>query len=841
MKKGSWKKWMVIGLTIMTSLTIAGCGKKTEENGPEGGNAETVSGMEAAKQYVYHYKELDFLKGGEQNVLCSRKSGDKVELLVQNYTYTDEGQQQTVKLYSMNTDGTGVTSTDMYVEPNTNEGGYSDPGEVILFDKEPVAETDEKKVTDEVIGDELVSTYDYYPESEDYTYENTYISSAVILDDGIYALKNHTVESYSEGNYVSKNNYIGTCWNRNGEVQFEAPIDMEKYQNEDTYSYVSNIVSMGDGKIGLLMNGQENGIITVEKNGTVSNLKPFTGAQSVLTKDPMFAVRPDGSYLVGYYNDDWSKMYVTTFDPKTGSVGDGKEVPLMARNQGMYNFFGGTSKDVIYVSNDGIYGFNIGDTEVSKIMDFVNSDFEVDYLYNYVNLDDTHFLASFYDTVDYTQVMGLFTYVKPEDIQDRKVLVYAGIYVDSSAKQAIIRFNKKETEYRITIKDYGIYNTEEDQTLGETKFNNDVIAGNIPDIFEANNVRLESFAAKGVLADVEKLIKSDPELSKLEFMENVFDAYRIDGTLYQVIPRYVVSTWIGKKSMVGSPTKWTMEDVKKAGSKLSGEKNLFGMNLTRADFIYTLMSYGGSDFVDLNTGKCNFDNQNFIALLEYAKTLPEELPQSMDDDWEEFYQKYQSQYRENRTLLMECSLYDLSSIKYNVNGMMGEDVSYVGFPTESGSGSYIRLMTNYALYEKSPNKDGAWKFLRTFLTEDYQKNEDYKYGYVGGMPILKKMVREMADQTMEKPYYIDENGNKQEWDDYYYINGQEIVIEPFTKAQADEIYNFVCTVNKPTYYDENVYKIVEDETKAFFAGSKSAKDVAGNIQNRVQLYVNENR
>ncbi len=35
-------------------------------------------------------------------------------------------------------------------------------------------------------------------------------------------------------------------------------------------------------------------------------------------------------------------------------------------------------------------------------------------------------------------------------------------------------------------------------------------------------------------------------------------------------------------------------------------------------------------------------------------------------------------------------------------------------------------------------------------------------------------------------------------------------------------------------------KIITEETEAFFKGQRSAEDVARNIQNRAQLYVNEN-
>ena len=41
--------------------------------------------------------------------------------------------------------------------------------------------------------------------------------------------------------------------------------------------------------------------------------------------------------------------------------------------------------------------------------------------------------------------------------------------------------------------------------------------------------------------------------------------------------------------------------------------------------------------------------------------------------------------------------------------------------------------------------------------------------------------------------------------------------------------------------DEALLQIVQEEAAPFFAGQKSARDVAGIIQSRAQLYVNETR
>ena len=80
-----------------------------------------------------------------------------------------------------------------------------------------------------------------------------------------------------------------------------------------------------------------------------------------------------------------------------------------------------------------------------------------------------------------------------------------------------------------------------------------------------------------------------------------------------------------------------------------------------------------------------------------------------------------------------------------------------------------------------------------------------------------------------------------ETDDYIYIDGMEVKLEPMSLAEAgrfkEDLYSFTQVYN----YDENLIQIVQEETAAFFGGQKNAKDVANIVQSRAQIYVNENR
>ena len=65
---------------------------------------------------------------------------------------------------------------------------------------------------------------------------------------------------------------------------------------------------------------------------------------------------------------------------------------------------------------------------------------------------------------------------------------------------------------------------------GYTQLNNDILSGSMPDILVTDlNMPVENYISKGLIADIGEMIQKDEELSQKEFMENVFDAYKVKG------------------------------------------------------------------------------------------------------------------------------------------------------------------------------------------------------------------------------------------------------------------------------------------------------------------------
>ncbi len=92
MKKGLWKKGLALGLSVVITLGLAACGGKEDNS-------------QLAKENVYTFEDMGLIDENENinDLICL---DDKLYLLVNNYTYDDEGNETHVfGFYKANMDG----------------------------------------------------------------------------------------------------------------------------------------------------------------------------------------------------------------------------------------------------------------------------------------------------------------------------------------------------------------------------------------------------------------------------------------------------------------------------------------------------------------------------------------------------------------------------------------------------------------------------------------------------------------------------------------------------------------------------------------------------------------
>lgn len=871
MKRSSWlKRTVCASLAILTVCSMAGCkggaGDKSGDGGNNGGG-KSPSGNVLSKEGIYKEAPipLEFVSD-EEYVMTVNRTEEGMTILASSYSNSATMNLSILKEYSVSPDGKLLGEIELKdseyddfksrmekdVAPADNEmenpDGVGLPNAVgsATGDNElpDLKDTDNTEDADAILDDASADPDEnsdnpwvnedaetlkdaVYPESNGYgNYEGLNYNTACIATDGkVYAIKGHSVSKTVGEEYIEENTYSACAWDKDGKLLWETKMDIPN-GSEDEWYYVPCMV-MGDKNIYAIVEGTDSFVVSVGLDGTSGVKKPM----------------PSNLDFYGdCYSDGKGNLYVSNWTEKGTELvcieldsmkkKEAIKLPSAMSTAGFSQLKFIDDETVFYCTDTGVYTYHFGDETPKMMMNYINSDINSMGFNEIFYESDSSFYALYNDSVDYKLVCSHFTRVNPEDVPDKEILEFAGMtWIDNEMRERIIKFNKSSDKYKIVIRDYNQYNTEEDYSAGITQLNNDIIAGNIPDILVTDSLKVENYVSKGLLVDIGDLIAKDEQLNKTEFMSNVFDAYKVDGKLYEVIPSFMVVTVVGKKSIVGDRTSWTMQEMLDTLQKLGPDAEAFSM-MDRSSFMYYMMMFNSSDFIDRNSGKCNFNSEQFIDCLKFAKDLPEEF--NYDDesyDWE----GYQSQYRENRTLLMPLYINEFQYLKTEINGYMGEDVSYVGFPSNAGNGSVINKSTGFAISAKSKNVDGAWEFLRQFLLDDYQEKLDYY------LPVNKAALLEKSKQATQKSFWIDEDGQKYEYDDTFYINGEEIPVEPLTQDQVNKLLDMISNIKINGDYDDDIEKIIEEESGAYYAGNKSAEDVADIIQSRVQVFINENR
>ncbi len=831
------KKWISRIVTLTLSLTmvlgLCSCGGRDEQ-------AEEKNRL--AKQYVYRVEEVKVpLEANDINMRGMTLFNDRIYMLANTYDY-ESGKGEETWLLSMKQDGSDVQKQllekpEPYKrESSDNEGTEVDGNANVNDGVAPLPMPREKSLE----LDMAVAVPDV-GETEEWVdpgyYEHTYYGEYYFSPSGkLYSVENYNYENYSDPEkYVYESKASLVCWDLEGKYQWRSQLTDNK--DDGNNKWIQGILFPDTKDIYVLMMDSEQKLSaqTVDENGTLGNSKPLNVESEVLNNYNGMMYGTDGKMYLTYYDAEWTNMYLATYDIKTDTFTKDVQMPATLARNGCNQMMLGKTMDMIYTNYDGIYGFNVGDIEVTKIMDYVNSDVSIGNMDRLVQLDENRFLGVYRGT-DWSQLYtAVFTKVAPEDVVDKKVLTLGGFSINSDVREDVVEFNRSNPEYKIILKDYSQDmfkdgNTDYMQALKDVtaRMNNDITSGNMPDILVGSNqLDLANYAAKGLFADISQMLADDEELDEANYMPNVIEAYKVDGKLYYIIPRFYVETFLTHADVVGKRDSLTIAELQQLMQER--KDSIVFEYINQEQFMSLLMLYNGSDFVDPASGTCNFNSPEFISLLEFAKTLPKEI------NYEEGGQEdYYSRYVSGRYLTCQYSISSFNNMSYTLNGMFDGKANYTGFPNLNGSTSVLNYYELYAISDKSSNKDGAWQFLRQYLTKEAQEELNY------GLPIMTSVFEEKSKDCMNRPYWINENGEKVEYDDYFYVNGEEKILPPLSQTQYEELVQFVKSVNKVTYNNPDILNLVTEDAAAFFSGQKSAEEVAAIMQSRVQIFVDEN-
>ena len=213
--------------------------------------------------------------------------------------------------------------------------------------------------------------------------------------------------------------------------------------------------------------------------------------------------------------------------------------------------------------------------------------------------------------------------------------------------------------------------------------------------------------------------------------------------------------------------------------------------------------------------------------------LSKDFPKN--SNWDIFSDETVDKFRQEKVLLYDFELSEVAEYQM-LNTMLNDKLSLVGYPGANG-GLIQTEGSLLAISEISDNKEIAWEFVKSMISEEYQNNYIYY-----STPIHKGAFEKQLEKAMEKECYTDENGKEVEMPKMTYdYNGIEIEVYAATNEDVKTYKKVVEYATTLATYDQQIMAIVEEEMEAFWNNKKTAEEVSEIIQSRAKLYVAERK
>lgn len=359
-------------------------------------------------------------------------------------------------------------------------------------------------------------------------------------------------------------------------------------------------------------------------------------------------------------------------------------------------------------------------------------------------------------------------------------------------------FNRSQSRYLV---EYTIY-SEKDLTDTESMelLRTQIMAGQAPDLYAFYSNGLDSGNLRPEAVGVDLLPLLEGEITKDSFAPNLYDLLTKDGALYELPLTLEVDTMLAPSHFFKEPGV-TLDNLERARAQLpDGWVALDSWNT--ADNLFGLcvpVCIGA--FTDRETGACSFDSREFGDYLTWCKTWGGDgsTPSAPE------------------TTLVQLgwisSLMWLSGRGETLAGLWGEPgYTYIGYPTQEGTGSAYRVLTSLGVSGQCRDMDGAREFLRccfSYLQDD-------------ALPANFALLQAEMDEYIA--------GNRTGW------WGEELKITP---EDAEQFYALLNSITVLAGSDAPLGEILREEAAGYFADGVSLEQAQRNIQSRARVYLQE--
>lgn len=448
---------------------------------------------------------------------------------------------------------------------------------------------------------------------------------------------------------------------------------------------------------------------------------------------------------------------------------------------------------------------------VRELFSFLEEDYPVEKLYgvSFQENGDLRFL------VEYGGTQHLLTAKAAdltETVERQEITVVVNI-VSIGLQKMAADYNRANNKYRVTI-----ITVEEEENPEDyrRRIQLEMAAGKGPDLLAEYAINVQESAAQGYLEPLDGLLEDTSS-----FFASALETGKVGDITYG-IPYGCFPYFLTVSGQLTDASSWTLEQMYETVENSSAEVLEEG-----ADGVDILMLYGLYDeenkaLIDWENGESHLAEEPFLELLAFAREYADRGDYPAEEVGERLL--------DGRIAGERIGLYELSQL-LKAESAFGGNAVFIGYPRSSGNGIYMATDRLY-LNRNAANKEGAMDFLHYLLSEEAQ----LCYAEYAGQNRLP--VRRSAMEHYIEQYQQNVAATPVQRYDGRGIYWQE---ERVDEEQIRQLWWILDNAVPAVFRANEIWSIVEEETRPYFEGVRSAEEAAAALDSRVQLYLDERK
>ena len=405
--------------------------------------------------------------------------------------------------------------------------------------------------------------------------------------------------------------------------------------------------------------------------------------------------------------------------------------------------------------------------------------------------------------------------IPAEEVKDKETVSIGclGRTYDGTEK-FIAELNRNNEQYYYSLTEYS--NISEFDELITGKNNPDIVMCSAYGIYGSLN--LNRYVKDRIFMPLDEFMEKDPEIDGEDIFPSLKAACSYDGKMYTVIPFFNLNTLICKDKNSSGKESVTYPDIEKMLEEHPGSKAFF--NASPETVYYNFFSSENNPFISVAHKTCNFDSEEFVDFLQFVKGCSHNCNGA--DYVTDFDEKMTESYVNDESLFIMCLLQSTDSLSYYEKFYLDDEAKCIGYPNDKGyKGYFVPSECTVGISAKTKHADAAWKFVRYYLTDEYLRQNDYSF------PASMKAFDEQSRRLMSKDHNT------------WFYKYDYVETPPITQSDVDRVKDAILSSGGNSFYDENIIRIIEEESETYFAGEKTAEEAAKMIQSRVSIYLKE--